>query len=194
MRASEFNLVYFRYIREEILRRVEIHYRIVIMKMTAVGAILAFMLKGNLSEALMPSSSAPFIVASIVAFLMDVLILENLGWLRSAGTYIRENIENGEDWLVNWERDFAQRNNQWACFSFWGYLIGVWSIGFVLSLMGVVVILWENNPKYQVEIPLLIIDAYLTMLSLGLAWRNLREGTPPMRSISRGSSPVIKDL
>ena len=120
------DLEYFKFIRQEILDRIGIHYKTLVTKFILVGAIFAFSLANSDKLGL-----SAFLLASVFSFLFDILLLENLGWIKSAGKYVKDKIED-DSFSVRWEHDFAHYGGKWHCFSRWAYYLGVWSIGLAL--------------------------------------------------------------
>jgi hypothetical protein len=178
MNAEEYNIEYFKCIRDEITKRIQLHYRLLTGKIAIIGGVLAYLARSGTSTPL-----DPFLTCSILGFFLDVAMLENLGWIRSAGAYVRRNIETGHPRLVNWERDFAQKGGHWACFHPWGYRFGVWSISAVLFCIGF----------YQVcHNGLGFVGGALSVLGLGagiytwmLVRLNLGRETRPIRKMLR---------
>ena len=123
---EQHDLEYFKFIRQEILDRIGLHYKVLVTKLVTTGGIFSFLLvnAGKISV-------SPFLVAALWSFLFDVLLLENLGWIRSAGDFVKCEVED-QDFKIQWERNFAQHRNQWQCFHPYVYLAGVWSIGLFL--------------------------------------------------------------
>ncbi|MBN2021143.1 MAG: hypothetical protein JW749_13070 [Sedimentisphaerales bacterium] len=181
MNSSDYNLEYFRFIRDEITKRIQTHYRMVFAKIIIVGALLAFLLKGTCN---IPVS--PYVIPSIFALLMDVIILENLGWIRSAGAYVKKNIEDIDLPIIKWEHDFAQTGGEWACFGPLGYILGVWIIGPVLGLAN---LCFTLDPQNKVDLFLFVIDCYMVAYSLWLVMKNIGGKNPPMISNTR-QSPI----
>ena len=192
MKTADFNLEYFKYIRDEITKRVQMHYKLVLAKFVLTGALFAFLWKSPTTI-----SISPFLFASIFSFLLDVVILENLGWIRSAGSYIKQNIESTELPIVKWEHDFAQAEIEkkwslfrcpWRCFSPLSYLLGIWIIGAALWL-GYLVLAF--SPGNKVEVFLFVLDCYLLPYTGFLVLRNLA-GEVPMRS-KTSATPISGD-
>ena len=137
MKRENFNLELFKSLREEINLRISIHYRTLAIKYSLTGVIFTFLISDNKIQV------SAFTVSALFAFLFDVLMLENLGWIRSTGDFIKRNIEGNmaiidevvkdEKEIIKWETDQTQRpGTPWACFSVKGYILGVWGIGAVL--------------------------------------------------------------
>jgi hypothetical protein len=187
MKTSDFNLEYFKFIREEILKRLDLHYKLVLSKFAFAGILFAFLSKTPPSTAL-----SAFALASIFCFLFDVVILENLGWIRSAGAFVRQNIEQVDlptVRVLKWETHFAQRSGPWRCFSWLGYVLGVWIIGpsfyvgFILSDFH-----WEIMDILQSALCL-----YLLVYSgWWLGKKNLAKDVVPMES-AKSDSPLTSD-
>ncbi len=191
MKTSDFNIEYFKFLRLEILQRIDTHYKLILAKFGLTGALFAFLWKGS-----QPSLVSPFLVASIFSFLFDVVILENLGWIRSAGAYIKQNVEDIDLPILKWEHDFAQASltkkwsffpHPWRCFSPWSYLFGTWMIGAALWLGHLVLAFSANN---RVDVFLFVIACYLMPYTGFLIFRNLA-GDVPMPS-SKSPSPISK--
>ena len=165
MKKDDYNLTFFAYIREEINKRIEIHYKLVLAKFALAGGLFAFLLSQG--DEIKISS---FLLASIFAFLVDIVILENLGWVRSAGHYIKNNIENTEQNILRWETDFTQFGGSWNCFSVQGYLFGVWVIA-PAFLIGAFI--FDFDPANKPEIFMFIVAAYLAAYTVHLVFKNL---------------------
>ncbi|MEQ1714299.1 MAG: hypothetical protein ABL908_23275 [Hyphomicrobium sp.] len=119
MKKDTFNERSFSSARDEINKRIELHHKLLFEKYALAGAVLAFLLdKGR------DLGVSPFLLASLMGLFMDIVIIENLGWIRAAGHYIRTHIESSPLGIVRWENDFAQRNGNWTCFTVAGYVIG----------------------------------------------------------------------
>jgi len=187
MKVSEYNIEYFKFIRDEITKRIQIHYKLVLAKFVLCGAVLAFLIKSPT-----PMNISPFLVPATLAFLIDILILENLGWIRSAGAYVRQNIENNSPETINWEHDFAQAGGKWACFGARGYRYGIWCIGLLLGISGFIFILhlWFTKHNFNIiDLLLLAITCYLGGYTQILIDDNLGKNSPPMLSNKR-QSPI----
>lgn len=183
MKIDDYNLEYFKFIRDEITKRVQIHFKLVPIKFAIVGALFAFLWDSKPQTKLI----SPFLVASIFSFLFDVIILENLGWIRSAGAYLKQNIEREDLPMICWENHFAQAEIEkkwsfsiwpWRCFSPCSYLLGVWGVG-VLFWLGHIVFSFDATNR--VEIFSFIIASYLLPYTALSVLRNLA-GKVPMPS------------
>ncbi len=143
------------------------------MKFIVTGALLSFLLT---HEGQIPVS--PFVVGSICAFLFDILLLENLGWIRSTGDFVKWKVED-ESFQIRWEREFAQHSNSWQCFHPRAYLIGVWSVGFFLWCCGFVAVafLRKDSANVMVDVFLLIVSFLFLVYSLFLAFYYLKYPT-----------------
>lgn len=182
MKASDFNIEYFKAIRDEITKRIQIHFRLVLAKFALAGILFAYLHGKSVGI-------SPFLVAGVFAFLFDIVILGNLGWIRAAGTYVRCYIEDIELPIVKWEHDFAQVKGVWTCFSLAGYLLGIWIVGPALCL-GYFVLDFDWTIK--VEVFLFGLAWYLAPYTAYLAWRNLlRE--PETSDREKRDNPVVPD-
>jgi hypothetical protein len=182
MLKDEFNIEYFKSIREEINMRVKIHYQLVLSKFAFGGGLLAFMLTNKL---LLPLS--PFAVTACFFMLIDIAILENLGWIRSAGAFVRKNIEDTELQIIKWETGFTQTDGIWSCFNMFGYLAGVW---LVAPVMVVIAFLSEYDPNNKPAIALFVVTCYLIAYSFCLVIQNLHEDKA--KAIENQESPLIE--
>lgn len=162
------DLEYFKFIRQEILDRIKIHYYALILKFTVTGGLLSFLLTYGKD---IPVS--PFLLGSLLACLFDVLLLENLGWIRAAGSFVKWEVEDAS-FQIRWEHDFAQHGNRWQCFHPLAYLIGVWSVDFFLWL-GFVTIDFRRSSG--VDIVLLVVSVVSLAYSLVLVFHHLRYPT-----------------
>jgi hypothetical protein len=182
MLKDEFNIEYFKSIREEINMRVKIHYQFVLSKFAFGGGLLAFMLTNKL---LLPLS--PFAVTACFFMLMDIAILENLGWIRSAGAFVRKNIEDTELQIMRWETGFTQAGGIWSCFNVLGYLAGVW---LVAPVMVIAAFLFEYDPNNKPAIALFVVACYLIAYTFYLVIQNLHEDKA--KAIEKCKSPLIE--
>jgi hypothetical protein len=201
MKTTEFNIEYFKFLRLEILQRIGTHYKLVLAKFGLTGALFAFFWNGS-----QPPSISPFLVASIFSFLCDIVILENLGWIRSAGAYIKQNIENIDRGILKWEHDFAHTELRkkwsfvpdwkwlsflsapWRCFSPLGYILGAWSIGAALWFGHLYL---ADSTGNRVDRFLSWVGCYLMAYTAFLVFRNLA-GRVPMPSNKR-ASPITRE-
>lgn len=143
---KEIDQEYFRSIRQEITDRIKIHYTLLWTKLLVVGGVFSLL---NSNQDL-PNIS-PFLASSIFSFCFDIVMVDNLGWIRGAGQFIRKNIEDKKLTNVLWENYFAQpKENKW-CFDIKTYIVGIWGIGFSLGFIGLITILpslkklWPRN-------------------------------------------------
>ena len=185
MKKDEYNLEAYKFIRQEIDKRIDIHYKTIMWKVIVAGAIIAFLLDKGKS---IPIS--PYVIAPIFLFLMDIIILENLGQIKSAGVFIKKNIETfeGNDLIIKWENDFAQAGNNWGCFSTFGYILGIWIIAPMILIGGFI---FDFDVKNNVDIFTYIIALYLAIYSLflifnELSWKNETH-------IIKSKSPLMTD-
>lgn len=118
---------------------------------------------------------------------MDVVIVENLGHIRAAGQFVRDNIENckNKSEIIKWEGDFAQAGDNWGCFSVQGYIFGIWIIAPLLLITGFVV---DFNPTEKMDIAVLIVALYLGAYSLFLITKEL--GSKNIINIKKSKSPI----
>ncbi|MEQ1713186.1 MAG: hypothetical protein ABL908_17535 [Hyphomicrobium sp.] len=129
MKKDTFNEKIFSSARDEINKRIELHHKLLFEKYALAGAVLAFLLdKGR------DLGVSPFLLASLMGLFMDIVIIENLGWIRAAGHYIRTHIESSQLGIVRWESDFAQRTGNWTCFTVAGYVFGTLALSPALIL------------------------------------------------------------
>lgn len=172
MIKNDCDIEYFKFIRQEILDRIGIHYKTLVTKFIIVGGLFAFSLANSEKVGL-----SPFILSSIFAFLFDILLLENLGWIRNAGKYVKDKIED-ETFAIRWENDFALYGDKWQCFNPWAYLAGVWSIGAFL-LIGFGVSAWTetNTSNWMVDGLFFVIDIATAVYTVYLTFRKLGGGT-----------------
>jgi hypothetical protein len=184
MKLTEYNIEAFKFIRLEIDNRVQMHYKMVMWKIALGGALIAFLLKEGQSLAV-----SPFLISAIFLFLMDIVIVENLGHIRSAGVFIKNNVENFEekDEIIKWEGDFAQAGDSWGCFSIHGYIWGIWIIAPLLVIGGFAT---DFNPTNKLDLGVLIILLYLAAYSLFLINKEL--GSNRKININPSKSPIKK--
>ena len=152
MRKDEYNLAVFKSIREEINRRIDTHFKLVLAKFALGGGIFAFLVGKDVNLEV-----SPYFTTAIFLLLFDVLVLENLGWIRNAGHFIKQHIESNQQNIIRWESEFAQANSKWVCFTKIGYMLGIWIIAPAFLLAGFILD-YEHIDK--VNVALLIIASY----------------------------------
>jgi hypothetical protein len=181
MEKNAYNIEVFKSLREEIHRRIDIHYRIILTKYVLVGGLFAYLLT---HAAELRTGVSPFLVASALSFSLDIVILENLGWIRTAGSFIRNNIETSDLAIVKWETRAAQPGNRWTCFTVAGYILGTWSIG-IIFLLGAILV----DRDLSIEgIFGVVVTLYLLSYSLYLVTKHLGQRAA---SADRRPSPLI---
>jgi len=185
MKKDEYNLEAYKFIRQEIDKRIDIHYKVIMWKIIVAGAIIAFLLDKGEN---IPIS--PYVITSIFLFLMDIVILENLGHIKSAGAFIKKNIETfeGNDLILKWENDFAQAGGNWGCFSALGYILGIWSIAPLILVGGII---FDFDSQNNVDIFTFLVAGYLGIVSLYLVFNEL--SFDKESGISKSKSPLTKD-
>lgn len=184
MDKNAYSLEAYSSIRSEIRARLDAHFRLTLAKYLLVGALLAFLMT---SQAEILIRFPPLLVAAIFAFLLDVAILENLGWIRSAGAFIKDRIENTPLRVVRWESEGAQAAGRWNCFNLTGYLFGSWSIGAFLYAGTFVV---GVHYRDRVQLFALLLSTYLLLYSLYLAVRHLG-ARPSHPTAAVRDSPIV---
>jgi len=165
MKRDEFNIEYFKFIRAEIIKRIDIHYKLVLAKYAFTGSLFAYLLSKQEKVEI-----SPFLLASIFSFLFDFIILENISWIRGAGKYIKEDIEDTNLPIMKWETDRAQLSGAWTCFSFWGYVAGVWGIGLTFYVGN---ILLNSVFTNELKIMLFVFNSLLLVFTLYLIFGSL---------------------
>ncbi|STZ63263.1 Uncharacterised protein [Moraxella lacunata] len=136
MKKDEYNIEIFKSIREEINSRIGVHYNLILSKLALSGGLFSFLYGKDILI-------SPFFIASIFSLIFDIIIIENLGWIRGAGNYIKNYIENSNLNIVRWETNFAQSSNQWVCFTPIGYILGIWLFSIFWFIGGI--IYWTTN-------------------------------------------------
>ena len=156
MNIDSYNLEVFKFIRQEIDNRVQMHYRLIMWKLGLGFGILSFLLSNK--NVINDTQFSPFFLVAIFLMLMDIIIVENLGHIRSSGEFIKKNIENykGDEKIIRWESDFALLGNNWSCFTLEGYLLGIWSVSVVLIILGLF--------EYSLTISLLNLNLFIFSL------------------------------
>ena len=184
MKKDEYNLEAYKFIRQEIEKRLDIHYKVIMWKIIVAGAMIAFLLDKGKN---IPIS--PYVITSIFLFLMDIVIVENLGHIKSAGAFIKKNIETfeGNNLILKWENDFAQTNGNWGCFSAFGYILGIWSIAPLILIGGII---FDFDSQNNVDIFTFFIAGYLGIVSLYLIFNEL--SLDKESGISKSKSPLAK--
>lgn len=182
MKLDEYNLEAYKYIRLEIENRVQTHYKMVMWKIALGGTILAFLFEKGTSLPL-----SPFFISAIFLLLMDIVITENLGQIRSAGYFVKKNIENFTEnsSIIRWESDFAQAGAGWGCFSVQGYVMGIWIISPLLIILGILIDFDKTNNIHLVS---LAINVFLLFWSLKMIMDNL--GANRYIHIEDADSPI----
>ncbi len=182
MKLDEYNIEVFKSIRVEINERVKIHYLMVMWKIALGGGFVGFMIEKGSSIPI-----PPLFLGAIFLFLMDIVIVENLGHIRSSGLFIKQNIENynNQDEIIKWESDFAQADNSWGCFSAKGYIFGIWIIAPFMALGGFYM---NFNPIDKLHITTLAVIIYYAGYSLYLINKEL--GNQRFINIKQSKSPI----
>jgi len=185
MHQEEYNIEAYKFIRQEIDKRIDIHYKFVMWKIVVGGAMIAFLLDKGKS---IPVS--PYIITPIFLYLMDIIILENLGHIKSAGSYIKKNIETfeGNDFIIKWESDFAQMDGNWGCFTSFGYIFGIWIIAPLIMTGG---LFFDFDYKNKVDIFTYLIGFYLTIFSMIMIFQELNADKES--GIKKSKSPLSKE-
>ncbi len=183
MKKDDFNLEVYKSLREEINRRIEIHYRVIMAKYIVVGGLFAYLVT---HASVVAANVSPFLISGGFAFVLDLIVLENLGWIRNAGSFVRNNIESTQLEIVRWETRGAQPDNVWTCFTVPGYLLGSWSIGVIFFIGAFVVgpVRFDSS-----EIFGLVATLYLLTYSLYLVFHHLGKQTKPTEV---RPSPVVE--
>jgi hypothetical protein len=131
-RLDPFIMEYFKYLREEINLRVIKHSYLVIYKLVAIGALLAFILGVFRSPIelidLVKNSQYLIWIVPLVCMIFDMIILGNLRVVANIGGYIKENYEEkffntwkkGDESLESfefWESAGAHNKLMWKCYT-----------------------------------------------------------------------------
>ena len=182
MKLDEYNLEAYKFIRIEIDNRVQLHYKMVMWKIAIGGSLIAFLV-----DKIKTFPISPFMLAAIFLFLMDIIIVENLGHIRSAGRFIKDNIENfrAKNRIIKWENDFAQAGNNWGCFSISGYVFGIWIIAPFLIIISFII---DFDPTDKLDLSVLMVALYLAGYSLFLITKEL--GANKIFHIEKSPSPI----
>ena len=148
-RIEPFLMEYFKYLREEINLRVIQHSRLVIYKLVAIGAILAFILGvfRSAEELINLVVNAQYViwVVPLASVIFDTIILGNLRVVANIGAYIRENYEEkvlnqwkeGDESLKSfqfWESSGAHKGLKWKCYTPFDMTV-ICSITFLLVIL-----------------------------------------------------------
>ena len=181
MNINEYNLEAYKFIRIEIDKRIEYHYKMSMWKIVLGGAIIAFLIEKGQSIAV-----SPFFISAVFLMLMDVLILENLSYIRSAGKYVKENIENTDMNVIKWETSFAQFNDKWRCWSSTAYIFGIWIVAPLLVVSGLIS---GFDPNNKVHIVILIVSFYLIAYTLFLIYQTFNQ--PVQDFCTKSPSPIL---
>jgi hypothetical protein len=130
MKSAEYNKEIFSSIRQEINQRISIHYTMMFGKYAVLGAVLAFLIKDGSNLQV-----SPLLLAALTSMLLDLVIVENLGWVHSAGHFIKTRVEAHSDGIIRWESDFAQHRGRWVCFTSSSYIFGTWIVAPFLFIL-----------------------------------------------------------
>ena len=169
MQINEYNITLYKSLREEINLRINTHYKTLIFKFAGMGAIFSVLIAQSIV-------AVPFVAAAVYGFLLDILMLENLGWIRGCGGFIKKQVEAKPDVFqphneppepIKWEH-YIQAN-RWNCFSAQGYFLGVWMVGPLLIPGFIVFALIEST-----ETSHLIMGGYALLISILAAVYTLR--------------------
>src|SRR5215472_1193056 len=165
---QSFNLEVYKSLRAEMDLRINNYYRLILAKYTFGGALLAYLITHRTQ---LTANISPFLIVSGFAFLLDVAILGNLGWMKMAGAFIKDHIETIDPDLIKWETIGAQPSDKWSCFTVPGYILGTWSNGaiFFIGAFGVHfrTIGRANELAQGACACLLVYTLYLTIKHLG---------------------------
>lgn len=152
MQRNEYNIAIFKSLREEINLRISTHYRTLIFKFVGMGAIFSVLFAQEIL-------AIPFVAAAAYGFLLDILMLENLGWIRSCGGFIKDKVEATDKVfqpqekppeIIKWEHYVHEE--RWNCFSARGYFLGVWLPGPLLMPGFIAFALSENTKTGHVAV------------------------------------------
>jgi hypothetical protein len=133
---NDVDLECYKSIRQEITDRIKIHYTLIGTKLLIIGGIFSLLSKSQNSVTI-----SPFLMSGLIAFFFDIVLVDNLGWIRGAGKFIKKNIEDKNYTHLMWESHFAQPDEKCWCFDMWTYLLGIWSIGTILMIIGLIQVL-----------------------------------------------------
>lgn len=187
MQKDDFNLAILKALRQEINIRIIINYILTGVKYIVGLGLLIYLLYGNhLNEIV-----SPFLFTATFAFLLDIAILENLGWIRNAGSFIRRNLENTDLTIVRWESEGAQTGGVWSCFTVQGYLLGTWSIGLLLFVGSFID---HTGTVTRLEVFATVVSAYFLVYSFYLVFAHLGASSRRIRQEQHSSkpSPIIE--
>jgi hypothetical protein len=164
-----FDLEYFRSIRQEISDRIKMHYTLLGTKLFIVGGVFSLLGAGEAN-----GKTSPFLVAAAFSFIFDIVLVENLGWIKRAGLFIKRRFESEGRTSIPWEHEFAQPKGKWTCFEAKSYTLGIWIIGLGLALAELRSI-WREIEQRQFTINLYLagVVILLGIYSCILVWRNL---------------------
>jgi hypothetical protein len=183
VQRDSFNVVMIKSLRTEINLRVTIHFALILTKYIASAiVILGIVLWG-------PPQASPalgLLVAAIFGFLIDIVILENLGWVRTAGSFQKCNLENSDLLIVKWESKVAQSGNAWTCFTVPGYLLGTWSVGPLLFFSAFFL---QFSTARSLNVVAVTATSYFMTYSFYLVFRHL--GKRSVESTTNGESPIV---
>lgn len=181
-KLHDFFMEYFRYLREEINLRITRHSYLVVYKLIAIGAILAFVLE---------TQEMPFDLVSVVedtqyiiwavpliSVIFDMIILGNLRVVANIGIYMREYYE--EDVLDKWKKkdpilksfEFwescgAHEKTKWRCYTPFDMIV-ICSITFfsIFLLLTAYTFLLSANPGNIHYFANVVVGIIISWLSL----------------------------
>lgn len=200
-RLEPFLLEYFKYLREEINLRIVKHSRLLIYKLIAVGAILAFILNSSARSMqiidFIKDTQYLIWIVPLICINFDMLILGNLRVVRNIGIYILENYEKKafKEWkagiaaldsFVFWEEAGAHDHLRWRCYTKLDMSI-IFSITFFLIVVPLISTLYllahYRLPVYRwnllIGITLIIVSLFIYVRMLKLVIDKKESINPP---------------
>lgn len=182
MQREAFNLAMLRALRSEINIRIAVHFGLLFTKYIVGTVILLTVVATNFPGNL---AALGLLIAAILALLLDIVILENLGWVRAAGSFQKNHLENTELNILRWESKAAQPGEAWSCFTVPGYILGTWSVGPLL--FGSAFFL-QFDAAASINVIAVVATTYFMTYSLYLIFRHL--GTRNEVPIPPAASPI----
>lgn len=183
MEKDSFNAEMLRSLRNEINIRIALHFALLLIKYTLGTTVILTVVATNFPNRF---AALGLLIAATLAFLLDVVILENLGWIRTVGAFQKNYIENTSQPIVRWESKGAQTGGAWNCFTVQGYILGTWIIG---PLLFVAAFFLELDAGSPLSVFGIIVTTYFLTYSLYLTFRHL--GRRYEDAASSTHSPIV---
>ena len=152
---NQFIIEYFKEMRAEINLRIRTHTNYVAAKIVTCGALLSFLLTGQISPDL---KLLGFPLIPIISMLYDVMIARNIRNIHKIALFIRDNLETQVSGIVFWEEFSGQKDPKVRNYGITDILfLSLFTVGTVLIPM---IMCYLQKLFY----PLMIIALFLSIL------------------------------